>query len=117
VLRLRLKRFFCEKACLKLENLAEEFKFLQSTSTLNQISLPFSWRKPSTEQRVTINVIAVQTEISETPPTAPSIHLSESLSLNDIVYRLSRFELFIASSRKMTKDVSGGIKDGLSRLV
>jgi hypothetical protein len=94
------------------------FRFLESTSTLDQIGLPFSWTNPTAASGESSQIrITVPTESPETPPKAPSIRLSsESQSLNDIVYRPSRFQRFAASGRKRMRDVSGRIKNGLSTM-
>lgn len=60
-----------------LDNLVKKFKFLESTSTLDQISLQFPWTKPITArlnngESSLQKEIAVQTEFPETPCNAPS---------------------------------------------
>ena len=81
-----------------LDNLVEKFRFLESTSTLNQVGLQFPWKKPTTTrlesgESSSHREIAVQTEIPETPHKNSSIRLSsESPSLNDIIYRPSPFK-------------------------
>lgn len=104
-----------EQEFLTLENLVE-FKFLESTSTLDHIRPPFPWTKPTTTSgELLLREIAVQTEIAEISSKAPTINFSsESLSLNDVIYRSSRFERFIVSSQERMKNISRRIKDGLS---
>lgn len=104
-----------------IENLVEKFKFLESASTLDQIGLQFPWTKPTSARldngQSLRREIAVQTKIPPTPLKTPSICLSsESISLNDMIYRPSRFERFIVSSRRRIEKISGKIKDGFSIL-
>ena len=110
------------KTEVTIENLVEKFKFLEST-TLDEIGLQFPWTKSiiaclGNGQSSLQREIAVQTEVPETSPSTPSIHLlSESPSLNDMIYQSSRFEHFTASNWKRIKDVSGKIKYGLSAIL